>query len=170
MRLDNQLFKPIRERLLLRSFFKLWICAFLTVSATGYDAKAEEDPFFFCAGAYVEEMQANAVIVLRADMATVDPKAKKYLNCQLPNIDETTLLRLITSGKNEKLESSGLRYFTELSVAEKILPVKVIKIPTYSYEKEILHQRYKSVERICGYEKHVDKGLFERVRKKQPGV
>ncbi|GAA0770538.1 hypothetical protein E1180_11535 [Roseibium denhamense] len=143
------------------------IIAIMTVSAT--PVRADEEPFYFCAGAFVEEMQANAVIVLRADMAKVDPKAKRYLNCQLPDVDETTLLRLITSGKNKELESSGLQYFTELSISGQLLPVKVIKISTFAYERGKISQNYQRAERLCGLVDFQSSGLVIRKSSDNPG-
>jgi|GEM_PF-4926469 len=143
------------------------MAALVAVSTTA--VRADDEPFYFCAGAYVEEMQANAVMVLRADMASVDPKAKKYLNCQLPDVDETTLLKLITSGKSEKLESSGLQYFTELSIGGQLLPVKVIKISTFAYENGKISQNYQRAERLCGLVDFQTSGLVIRKSSDNPG-
>lgn len=139
------------------SFVALAAAALLSIS----NARADEEPFHFCAGDYVEEMQANAVLVLRADMAAIQPKAKKDLNCELPNADETTLLRLIISGKNEDLEASLLQYWTEFQIADQPSPVRIMVLSTFY--PDWMKRRYEVSGRLCGYET-LENGLQRRAK------
>jgi len=139
------------------SFFALAAAALLSIPA----ARADDEPFYFCTGDYVEEMQANAVLVLRADMAAIQPKAKKDLNCQLPDADETTLLRLIIFGKNEDLEASLLQYWTEFQIADQPSPVRIMVLSVFS--PDWMKRRYEVSGRLCGYET-LENGLQRRAK------